>query len=67
MARATCAWCGFGLVQAEVLTLSAWVCPQSACRQRQLTHAIVVGEKGTRVCKYVPLPSQVPMEPWRFR
>ena len=47
---------------ATVAGLSAWVCPTAACRARQLAHAIVVTDaKGQKVCKYVPLPSQVPL------
>jgi hypothetical protein len=35
--------------------------PAKACRARQLAHALVVTEKGKPACKYVPLPSQVPL------
>lgn len=50
-------------MQANVLGLTGvWVCPTYACRQRQIVRALVVTLKGKgRACRYVPLPSQVPI------
>ena len=59
---AKCCWCQRSLVQSEVAGLVCWLCPQEACWQRQVAHAIVVTLKGKeKRCLFVPVPKQVAM------
>lgn len=49
-------------MQSEVAGLTCWLCPQEACWQRQVKHAVVVTLKGKeKKCLFVPVPKQVVM------
>jgi hypothetical protein len=59
---AKCSWCGAAFVRGllKVLNATPWVCPNTACWQRQTAHAMIVHLKGKeRNCRFVPLPRQV--------
>lgn len=55
-----CCWCGQLLVQREIATTPAWVCPTQPCLQRQLRFAMTGKSKGSKHARllYLPLPRQ---------
>lgn len=57
--RSICCWCGSDFVKREIAHRTAWVCPTTACFDRQM--AWVMYDK-SGVLFYLPMPKQAELE-----